>query len=238
MWHKTGIGVWRRGLLWLTMIIVASIHASVASAQESAEHSPPAHGFWLGAGVGINQPLVSQQLARGWQSVGDLGVGTGAHLSAGYDASRFAFSLELESTNTHVGDRPGRNLALAAVLQVASPWQPSQGWPARISAGYVRYGLGGAYVLPSEIPAGYFHSEPSSFADGERLMLLGNGFRMGVEARHSIGSRTALTFGIAGDVVHFGSATYQHVDQTLTESGWGVIPRLAVGFVVGRGHRP
>jgi hypothetical protein len=61
---------------------------------------------------------------------------------------------------------------------------------------------------------------------------------MGVEARHSISSRTALTLGLDGDVVHFGSATYQHVDQTLTESGWAVIPRLTLGFVVDRGHRP
>ena len=238
MWRKAKSRVERKGGLLSALFLVAAMHTSVVSAQELVEQSPPNRGFWFGGGIVINQPWASQQLARGWERVGDFGMGTGAHLSTGYDAPRLGFSLELESTNTHLGDRPGRNFALAAVLQVPSPWQPSQSWPARISAGYVRYGLGGAYVLPSELPTGYFHSEPSSFADGERLVLLGNGFRMGIEARHPISSRTALVVGIDGDLVHFGSATYQHMDQTLTQSGWGAIPRLALGFVVGRGHRP
>lgn len=198
----------------------------------------PSEGFWLGGSVATNRPLVGSALAQGWERVGQLGVGIGASLSAGYDAVRIGFGLEYESTNAHIGSRPGRNTAAAVLLRLPSPWQPVQSWPARLTAGYVRYGLGGAYVMPSELPTGYFHSEPSQFPDGERLVLLGNGLRLGIEGKHALSDATAVTIALGGDVVQFGSATYQHVDQTLTNSGWSVIPRLAVGFVVGRSHRP
>lgn len=228
----------RRAILLLAMLLAASLRTSAASAQTSTESTESSSGLWLGGSLAINQPRASKQLSRGWERVGHLGLGTGVVVSAGYDAPRFGFGLELESTNTHVGDRPGRNLAVAALLRIRSPWQPSRSWPARISAGYVRYGLGGSFILPSELPTGYFHAEPSALAGGERLVLLGNGLRVGIEARHALSSRTAVAIGIGGDLAHFGSATYQHTDQTLTNSGWGVVPHLAVGFVVARSHHP
>jgi hypothetical protein len=226
----------RRAVLLPLMLLVAVLHTAVASAQEPTGSPMSSGGLWIGASLVINQPWASEQLARGWERVGQLGLGSGIAVSAGYDASQFGFGLELESTSTHLGDRPGRNLAAAALLRVRSPWQPSRSWPAHISAGYVRFGLGGAYVLPSELPMGYFHTEPSPLAGGERLILLGNGVRLGVDAKHALSTRTAISIGLGGDVVQFGSATYQHTDQTLTSSGWAVIPRLAVGFAVTRGH--
>jgi hypothetical protein len=228
----------RASLLTAAVLLLTLSIAPAISAQVPGDGSLPNEGFWLGASVAANRPLVSSALAQGWERVGQLGVGIGAALSAGYDASRVGFGLEFESTNAHIGSRPGRNVAAAVVLRLTSPWQPLQSWPARLTAGYVRYGLGGAYVMPSELPAGYFHSEPSPFPDGERLMLLGNGLRLGIEGKHALSERSAVTIALGGDMVQFGSATYQHVDQTLTRSGWSVIPRLAVGFVVGRGLRP
>lgn len=238
MLHHSRRPMARTSLLSSTVLFFALSIVPAASAQVPGDGSLPNEAFWLGASVAANRPLVSSALAQGWERIGRLGVGIGAALSAGYDASRIGFGLEFESTNTHIGSRPGRNIAAAVLLRLPSPWQPVASWPARLTAGYVRYGLGGAYVMPSELPAGYFHSEPSQFAYGERLMLLGNGLRLGIEGKRALSERSAVTIALGGDVVQFGSATYQHVDQTLTNSGWSVIPRLAVGFVVGRGHRP
>ena len=68
-------------------------------------------------------------------------------------------------------------------------------------------------------------------------MLLGNGVRLGLSSDHALSFRTGIVVTVGADVVRVGSATYQHFDWTLREPGWGVMPRLAVGFVV-RPRRP
>ena len=56
-----------------------------------------------------------------------------------------------------VGSRSGGNLALTALVRAPAPWQPFSSWQTRLAAGYVRYGLGAAFVLPAELPTDYQH---------------------------------------------------------------------------------
>ena len=41
-----------------------------------------------------------------------------------------------------------------------------------------------------------------------------------------------MKISIGADAVHFGAASYQHLDQTLTRPAWGILPRAAIAFVV------
>ena len=213
-------------------VAVAQVVPHAASGQSEREVAPLATGPWLSASAVIGRALLDQNSARGWERVGDFGLSVGAALSAGYDVRRVGLALELEATNVRVGSRPGGNLALAALVRAPAPWQPFSSRQTHLAAGYVRYGLGGAFVLPAELPAGYFHSIPSPFADDSRLMLVGNGVRLGFSSDHAFSPRSGLVVSIGTDIVHFGTATYQHLDQTLSEPGWGVMPRLAVGLIV------
>lgn len=177
-----------------------------ASAQGATDAVPPLIGFSVSGSVVAGRAVVDRDLARGWERVGDFGPSIGAALTAGYDLRRLGFALELESTNMRVGGRSGGNLAAAALVRMPSPWQPFGDWQSRLEAGCVRYGLGGAYVLPDKLPAGYLHDVPSPIADDPRLMLLGNGVRLGFSSDHALSFRTGIVVTVGADVVRFGSA--------------------------------
>jgi hypothetical protein len=63
-----------------------------------------------------------------------------------------------------------------------------------------------------------------------RLRVVGDGVRTELSADRVWNRGTRIVMSVGADVVHFTSATYEHYDESLTSPGWGVLPRISLGF--------
>lgn len=207
------------------MCLAIPIGAAPAGAQ--ADVAAPA-GFRLGAALSARKPYLATGSERVYRGVGAIGAGVGLDVVVGYDGQRLGASLATELAQGTVGGRDAPSLAVAALLH----WRvarPVAGWRAALATGFVRHGLASVEAAPREVPpevGGMSH--PGAYAP-ERLALLGNAVRFGVDAERSVSRRAALTVSVAADVAHFGSALYAGSQSSLREPGWSVIPRVALG---------
>lgn len=216
----------------IVLVCPAAISAQEVGARESDTQATPA-GAWLAGSVVLGSALPDRRSALPWDRVGHFGLSTGGALSLGYDRRRFGLALDIDALRSRVGERTGSNLAVAAVARWMPTWQPFETWNLRVSSGYVRYGLGGAPIMPEELPPDLFRSGNPTQAYGDpRLSLLGNGARFGLSGERILHNGTTLIVSLGGDVVRFESANYQSYELTLSQPGWAVIPRLAVGVRV------
>jgi hypothetical protein len=189
-------------------------------------------GFWLETSALIGAAILDENATRPWTNVGRVGPSLGLAGSVGVDGARLGISAGAEVASMRIGDRRGSNLAASATIRWAIPREPLPGWQSRIAAGYVRYGFGGAMVTPAELPPNVFRSAaslPISSLDA-RLRVVGDGVRTELSAERVWNRRTRIVMGVGADVVHFTSATYQYYDESLTSPGWGVLPRITLGF--------
>jgi len=205
-----------------------------AAAQDQKLASEP--GAWVGVGMLTGGAVLDANASRGWEQVGHPGPSVGGALALGYDGTRLGAALGGELAVLTVGGRSGSSFALAATLRYRLPKRPASRWQPMAEIGYLQLGFGSARVTEAELPAGLFKSgvqgdQPTS----NDLSLHGKGIRLGVSVERSWRLGTNLVLGLGADAVHFESATYEGTDKSLSNTGWGVMPRMLLGVRIPAG---
>jgi hypothetical protein len=210
------------------VVAFLALGARPASAQAQKEDSTS--GPWLSVGALVGGTLLDGNTSRTWASVGDAGPSVGGAFAAGLDIQRVGVAVGLEAATLEVGDRRASSMAVAATLRFWPPRQRGSRWEPMIELGYVRFGLGGAHVSPAEVPPDLFTSGAQrQQGPDDNMRLHGNGIRLGMAVEHKWVAGSLLMLGLGADVVHFGAATYQGNEQSLTRPGWGITPRTMLG---------
>lgn len=211
-------------------VVVACLALSVRSVSAQDQKVDSTSGLWLSAGALVGGTFLDGNTSRTWASVGDPGPGLGGTLAAGLDVGRYGAALGLEAATLEVGDRRASSIALAATLRWWPPRRHVSSWEPMIELGYVRFGLGGTRVPPADVPTDLFRSgAPRQQGPDDNLRLHGNGVRVGMTVEHRFVAGSLLMLGLGADVVHFGAATYQGIEQSLSRPGWGINPRTMLG---------
>jgi hypothetical protein len=207
---------------------LVTIGARTASAQD--DRIAAAHGVWIGSAMLVGGALLDDDSARPFELVGHPGPSIGGAFAVGYDGARLGTALGLEAASMSIGGRRGTNLALAATIRWWPPHQTTR-WEPRIEVGYVRFGLGAVRMNAGELPPGLFRSGAiGGQGVGEEMSLLGNGIRLGYSLERGWIPGTNIVLGLGADAVYFDTASYQGYDESLTQPGWGVMPRIMLGI--------
>ena len=221
-------GVTRPWPLVAGVVACLALGTRPASAQKQMEDSTS--GPWLSVGALVGGTLLDGNTSRTWASVGDPGPGVGGAFAAGLDVRRVGVAVGLEAATLQVGDRRASSMAMAATLRFWPPRQRASRWEPMIEVGYVRFGFGGAHVSPSDVPPDLFASGAQrQQGSDDNMRLHGNGIRVGMAVEHKWIRGSLLMLGLGADFVHFGAATYQGNEQSLTRPGWGITPRTVLG---------
>jgi hypothetical protein len=226
--EKSSAAVRRLGLRALTLLTL--LPCVRLGAQLPNAVAPT--GFWLETSAQVGAAILDENAARPWANIGRAGPSIGLSGSVGLDGARLGVAAGAEVASLRIGDRRGTSLAASATIRWAILMEPLPGWQSRVALGYVRYGFGGAMVAPAELPLNVFRSGaslPVSSLDA-RLRVVGDGVRTEFSADRVWSRRSRIVMSVGADVVHFTSATYQHYDESLTAPGWGVLPRISLGF--------
>jgi hypothetical protein len=221
--------------------LVAGVVACVAlgarplAAQDEKPDSEP-RPLWVGVALLSGDAHLDGNASRGWQQVGNPGPSLGASVALGFDTQHLGGALGAEAATLKVGRRSGSSMALAATLRWRVAKRRTTQWQTMGEIGYVRLGFGSVRVSEAELPSGLFKNGVQGDVAGDNdLSLHGNGIRLGTSLERPWRLRTKLVFGIGVDVVHFDAATYEGSDKSLSNPGWGAIPRIFLGVHIPSG---
>lgn len=204
------------------------VAADTASEPRAAE----AHtGLRLTLESNIGRLVAGGAAGQFWDEAGGLGTAPGFMYGLGYDARRFGISLGLDVAAAHPEDREGGALTLLVLLH----WRPDRtfagDWRPRLSAGYVRTGVGSTLpgstiTLQSE---GRILSETE--LPGPDVATLGHGARLGAAAERALSGESLSWFVSASvDLLTFRRLEVDGLEQALADPGWSLWPRLSVGL--------
>lgn len=203
---------------------------------ESSHSQVPANptGFRIALEANLGHPAIGGDAGRIWDVLGGLGLAQGMALTIGYDARRFGVSAALDLADPRLEDREGAGIALVALLHWRPGWSLPGGWRPRLSAGYVRQGIGSDFE-EGEFPRDVTLVEPtdSEIAAGGSALTLGDGVRLTAGAERALAG-TWLGWSVAAsvDVLTFRQVMFRDLAYSLRETGWSVWPRLWVGLHV------
>jgi hypothetical protein len=228
-------GMWR---MCLVSLLCATSAALGWGQERDAQVTRRPAGFFLGYGVSMVKPVLSDEANAPFAEIGSIRGGPGVWIEGGYSRGRWDFTASAEYAGLDVGDvtvsnglAMGRESLILRGSSVSATFRPEtfilKGWQAGIGLGLAKARFDNLEIQADQLPA-TLRDTAIALTGGEgvqQLAISGSGFRLAFEADRRVSPGMAVRLGLVSDLVEFKNLSLE--DSLLPWSGGqGWIPRF------------